>query len=117
MKRWIVNAAERTVREFDWRKPEPLGAEEFLYDAPTYADAMTAGSRRRLAEEALSHDSVLGHVSYNRFAITADRIECQASATSEIAWRVTDLESALRGLGFDVWREGTGLVVLGRLSG
>lgn len=116
MRRWIVNPKERTVRpqRFDLvlNKPEEQGADEFLYDAPTYADAMAAGQRRRLAEEALS--GIESGEASALYAIVSDRIEPRASGPESV-YMITDLAVELEVCGFDVWREGTGLVVLGRL--
>lgn len=119
MKRWIVNAAERTVREARIetvtfkgevdRRYEPEGPDEFLYDAPTYADAMAAGARRRAAEEALDE------VDDEHCTVVADRIEPKTSDLNEARCVVSDLQNVLTENGWDVWREGTGLVVLGSL--
>ena len=115
MKRWIVNAAERTVREV---KEEPtlmsgILPGEFFLDG-TYADAMAAGQRRRLAEEALKAIS-REHEDASGLIIVGDRIEPKSSDTGTIKMLLTCLCEDAPGLGFDVWREGTGLVVLGRL--
>lgn len=115
MKRWIVNAAERTVREaIDLdngitKDPDPVT--EFLYDAPTYADAMAAGQRRIFAEEALKELKI----AQERLVIVGDRIEPRASRTEDAIEASEAIKDALTIYGFDVWREGTGLVVLGRL--
>lgn len=115
MKRWIVNPKDRTVREqpddpyaaIDARKPG-----EFFYDAPTYADAMAAGQRRRLAEEALAGiESGEASVLYT---IVSDRISPRAIGP-DAAYMIVDLAAELEVCGYDVWREGTWLVVLGRL--
>jgi hypothetical protein len=119
MKRWIVNAAERTVRQqvygLNTHKPEQPGTGEFIYDAPTYVDAMAAGARRRLAEEAL--ESVPNKPWISRvFTIIGDRIEPQSERTLDAYEQGNELLDILLPNGFDVWREGTGLVVLGRLK-
>jgi hypothetical protein len=89
---------------------EEPGLGEFFYDAHTAAEAMGAGKRRRLAEEAL------GEYEFgNAFVLLGDRIQPQQSRPSDVAAMLVNLQDALQGLGFDVWREGTGLVVLGRL--
>lgn len=116
MKRWIVNPKDRTVREqpddpyaaVDARKPG-----EFFYDAPTYADAMAAGQRRRLAEEAMRATNQAWI--RREFRVVADRIEPATSELSEVVSLRSDLQKLFAELGFDVWSEGTGLVVLGRL--
>lgn len=108
-KHWIVNASERTVRMADKygdEKFEGPKSGEFFWSG-TYADAMTAGSRRRLAEEALS--------STPGFVLVADRIEPNVGDQNTVLYAIEKLKVELEVDGFDVWREGTGLVVLGRL--
>lgn len=106
MRRWIVNASERTVRDSWVLATQDLKPGEFFWTG-TPADAMAAGARRRLADEALSNTP--------GFVLVADRIEPQADDVSGIRTSVEQLRERLHGLDWDVWREGTGLVVLGRL--
>lgn len=109
MKRWIVNAAERSVREPRNAHDIELQPGEFFWDG-SYADAMAAGARRRLAEEALS---VRGRDTLT--VVVKDRIESQLSNTRLAAEQLHALADVLRADGYDVWREGSGLLVLGRL--
>jgi hypothetical protein len=110
-KRWIVNAGERTVRDANER--DILAAGEFIWTG-TYADAMAAGARRQLAEEALS---LVPNQTWARgaFSVMGDRIEAQAERISDVSENLHDMAGMLGHLRFDVWREGSGIGVLGRL--
>ena len=107
VKRWIVNASLRCVRI--QTRDRSLEPGEFFWDG-TYADAMAAGQRRRWAEKALSESD---HAS-TMFTVVADRIEPVSSSMRDVRAQTVDLEASLIASGYDVWREGTGLVVLGR---
>jgi hypothetical protein len=113
MKRWIVNAAERTVLDVaSVIGVATLKPGEFFWTG-TYADAMAAGARRRLAEEALES---VGDASWieSAFVLSEDRIEPRSERISDAHEQAGDLFDALTAQGFGTWREGTGLVVLGR---
>jgi hypothetical protein len=110
MKRWIVNAAERTVRDANER--DILAAGEFIWTG-THADAMAAGARRRLAEEALVQ--IKASWSEGAFRLVGDKIEPNCGCLTDVHANGSDLRDHLMSLGLDVWREGSGLVVLGRL--
>jgi hypothetical protein len=112
--RWIVNPATRTVRSFlakaPHTEPDALQPGEFLHDAPTAADAMCAGARRLIAEEALRASGSMRE----RFVLVGDRIEPTASATDIAACDSYALQRRLLALSYDVWAEGVALVVLAR---
>lgn len=109
MQRWIVNASERTVTEIKRDTQDYLEPGEFYWDG-TYTDAMAAGARRRMAEEALE-----GLDRPPVLVCVLDRIEAQPSAPAQAIEFIKIAQEQLEAAGYDVWREGCGLVVLGRL--
>src|SRR5687767_14321182 len=83
-KRWIMNAAERSVREqIDLGNgiSEDLNPGEFYWTG-TYADAMAAGARRRLAEEALN--ALDSRYAPGSFVLVSDRIEPKCGCTRDV---------------------------------
>lgn len=122
MIRWIVNPSSRAVRnagdpyqrrcyENTRTDPEYLRYEpqpgEFFYDAPTAADAMMAGKRHLIANEAAQ--TLLCHW-YVR--VIGDRIEPAHADTNAAADYAGRLMQTLEAAGYDVWREGVAIVVL-----
>lgn len=116
MKRWIVNARTREVRLSPEGPCDPKVGEWF-YDAPTLADAVMAGQRRLLAEEALETLDIETTAKMQPlFMILADRIEWNRLDATGALSALAELHNALEPLGFEIWREGLGLLVVGRTS-
>jgi hypothetical protein len=113
--RWIVNPSSQTVRSY-WTPATAhlvpaatLEPGEFIYDAPTLADASAAGRRHMLAQEALR---TCGPKRAD-FIVLADRIVCKLGGPSaHVDTIVSDMHALLCTMGYDVWREGFALLVL-----
>lgn len=114
VKRWIVNARTREVRPSTDGPCDPKVGEWF-YDAVTSADAIMAGQRRLLAEEALETlDLETTAKMQPLFMILADRIEWNRLDTTDALGALAELHNTLEARGFEVWREGLALLVLAR---
>lgn len=117
MRRWIVGPSSREVRAVSGSvtalRMAVLSADEFLFDAPTAADAAMAGRRHNLAVEALESIGDERWVGY--FGVVRDRIEWNVGAGTATALEaISAMATALEERGFEVWREGLALLVLGR---
>lgn len=117
MSLWIVNTRKRDVRRIrdSWGdKPgEVLTPGEFIFDARTAADAAMAGLRRMYAEKALNR---LEQDERKLFVIVGDLIEPQPADGYTAADLRDKLVRELYLDGWNTWREGTGVLVLGRSS-
>lgn len=123
VKRWIVNPRTHEVTLVAAPGAGSVGAANailgegcFLYDAPTSADAAMAGRRHDLAVEALESlpEAATGADFEDIFKVVADRIEWSRADTSGALSALADLHNTLEARGFEVWREGLGLLVLAR---
>jgi hypothetical protein len=123
VKTWIVNPQTRDVRETHSitvthggetdTQDEPVEGCEFFYHAPTAADAAMAGRRHNLACEAL--EAVDGEPAGNGFQVIGERLELTVEADVSVAQgAVLRLQGVLEEEGYDVWRDGCALLVLGR---
>lgn len=123
MKRWIVNPRTHEVTlvvvlgtgSVDAANAI-LGEGCFLYCAPTASDAAMAGRRHNLAVEALESlpETPTSAAFDALFSVVGDRIEWNSSDESGALGALAGLHNALEELGFEVWREGLALLVLGR---
>ena len=122
MKRWIVNPRTHEVRQehggvdIESLTNDRLRDGEFFFDAPMAADAAMAGRRHNLAVEALESlpEVPTGADFEDVFQVVADRIEWSRADTSGALSALADLHNTLEARGFEVWREGLGLLVLAK---
>jgi hypothetical protein len=98
-----------TVSGVEYPQTRHAGSGEFVFEAPTATDAIMAGERRLLAEEALEAVDPPGG-----FVIVGDRIEPQPADGQTALGMISDLATLLDTYGHNVWREGLGLVVLSK---
>jgi hypothetical protein len=114
MKLWLVDTEARTALQV--LTTEPCRASQFLCLAHTERDALEAGRRRVLAQEALADLRARQPGSLAvAFQVVGDRIEARASDTREAAASARWLADELNGWGWDAWREGAGgVLVFGR---